>query len=344
MSSHLNEKLAFDFTQAEFLDIKRKPLDVFPSVLQPYLELIRLEKPTGTKLMFWPFAWGLTMAAYSVKMHWTTYTFRLMQCLLSAFIIRSSACTINDIFDRKMDAGVERTKNRPLASGRISVFAATSYALMQYAIGTAWFYLTVEDLALSVALVQLLPIFAIYPLLKRVTYWPQAWLGFAMNFGLMTAWVSTTNTFDTPILVTAMAACWCWTMLYDTIYACQDIEDDVKMGIRSTAILFGSYIRPLLIACGCSFVVLLCSAGILNGQGPAFYTLSVGGLLLHLIRQWWTVDLEIPKSCWANFNSNGQLGWIIWLGLVIDYAINLRLIQEFVGMSANSVHNLTLQL
>ncbi|KAF8827146.1 hypothetical protein HHX47_DHR5001046 [Lentinula edodes] len=227
MSSHLNEKLAFDFTQAEFLDIKRKPLDIFPSVLRPYLELIRLEKAFG-------------------------------------------------------GAGTTVTN---------------------------------------------------------------AWLGFAMNFGLMTAWVSTTNTFDTPILVTAMAACWCWTMLYDTIYACQDIEDDVKMGIRSTAILFGSYIRPLLIACGCSFIVLLCGAGILNGQGPAFYTLSVGGLLLHLIRQWWTVDLEIPKSCWgkdvamvfphiidcnipiANFNSNGQLGWIIWLGLVIDYAINLRLIQ-----------------
>ncbi|KAJ4479174.1 UbiA prenyltransferase family-domain-containing protein [Lentinula aciculospora] len=329
MSHNANEKLVFDFPQTKFFN-KRKSLDVFPSLVRPYLELIRLEKPTGIKLMFWPFAWGLTMAAYSVQMPWSTYTFKLMQCLLSAVIIRSSACTVNDIFDRKMDAGVERTKSRPLASGRISVFAALLYASFQYAIGIVWFYFTVEGLALWVALVQLLPIFAIYPLLKRVTYWPQAWLGFAMNFGFMTAWVSTTSNLNTPVLLTAMAACWCWTMLYDTIYACQDIEDDVKMGIRSTAILFGSHIRPLLIACGCSFIVLLCATGILNGQGLAFYVLSVGGLLLHLIRQWWTVDLEIPKSCWANFNSNGQLGWIIWLGLVVDYSVDFKVIQMYI--------------
>ncbi|KAF9059384.1 UbiA prenyltransferase family-domain-containing protein [Rhodocollybia butyracea] len=333
MPANLTEKMTplapSEFTQAEFLDVKRKPLEPFPPFVRPYLELIRLEKPTGIKLMFWPFAWGLTMAAYSVKMPWNTYTFHLMQCLVGAFIIRSSACTINDIFDRKMDAGVERTKNRPLASGRISVFAASIYVLIQYAIGIAWFYFTVEDLALWVALVQLLPIFAIYPLLKRVTYWPQAWLGFAMNFGLVTAWVSTTNTFNSPLLVTAMSGCWSWTMLYDTIYACQDIEDDVKMGVRSTAILFGSHIRPLLTACGSVFVILFCSAGILNGQGPAFYVISVGGLLLHLIWQWKTVDLEIPQSCWDNFNSQGRLGCIIWLGLVIDYVYSIQLIKVY---------------
>ncbi|KAJ3719496.1 UbiA prenyltransferase family-domain-containing protein [Lentinula raphanica] len=329
MSTRPDEKLSPEFTQEEFLDTRKKFLDAFPSAVRPYLELIRLEKPTGTKLMFWPFAWGLTMAAYSVKMSWSTYSSRLLQCLLSAFIIRSSACTINDIFDREMDAGVERTKTRPLPSRRISVCAASVYALVQYAIGTTWFYLTLTGgttifCRLWVALVQLLPIFAIYPLLKRVTDWPQAWLGFAMNFGFMTAWVSTTNTLSSPVLVTAILACWCWTMLYDTVYACQDIEDDVKMGIRSTAILFGSYIRPLLIACGCCFVVLFCGAGILNGQGPAFYVLSVGGMLLHLIRQWWTVDLDRPKSCSENFESNGQLGWIIWIGLVVDYAISIK--------------------
>lgn len=132
----------------------------------------------------------------------------------------------------------------------------------------------------------------------------------------------------------------------DTIYACQDIEDDLKMGVRSTAILFGSRIRPLLIACGCSFVILFCGAGMLNDQGPAFYIVSVGGLILHLIRQWKSVDLEIPDSCWgeynvlnrcfvthyaiANFNSNGQLGWIIWLGLFIDYLLSLQLMQAYV--------------
>jgi len=170
-------------------------------------------------------------------------------------------------------------------------------------------------------------------LLKRVTYWPQAWLGFAMNFGFVTAWVSTTNTFNSPLLVTAMAGCWCWTMLYDTIYACQDIEDDVKMGVRSTAILFGSYIRPLLIACGITCVILFCGAGMLNGQGPAFYVVSVGGSLLHLGWQWKTVDLTSPQSCWANFNSNGQLGWIVWLGLVIDYAFRIQTVPTLIRFS-----------
>ncbi|KIK67687.1 hypothetical protein GYMLUDRAFT_154954 [Collybiopsis luxurians FD-317 M1] len=331
MFTNLNEKLSSEFTQEEFLDVRRKPLDVLPPAVRPYLELIRLEKPTGMKLMFWPFAWGLTMAAYSVKMSWNTYTFSLMQCFFSAFIIRSSACTVNDIFDRKVDAGVERTKKRPLASGQISVCAASVYVLVQYAIGIVWFYFTVEDFAYeSCPTMRLLVVrFAIYPLLKRVTYWPQAWLGFAMNFGFVTAWVSTTNSLNVPLLSTAMAGCWCWTMLYDTIYACQDIEDDVKMGVRSTAILFGPYIRPLLMACGCSFTILFCATGCLNKQGLAFYIVSIGGLLVHLIRQWRTVDLEIPESCGINFNSNGQLGWIIWLGLAIDYALSLEVAKGF---------------
>ncbi|KAK7446660.1 hypothetical protein VKT23_014355 [Stygiomarasmius scandens] len=128
--------------------------------------------------------------------------------------MRSSACTVNDIFDRNMDAGVERTKNRPLPSGRVSLFAATAFLSFQYIIGITFFYFTVSDLALWIALAQLLPIFAIYPLLKRVTYWPQAWLGFAMNFGFVTAWVSTTDCLNWPLLCAAMIACWCWTMLY----------------------------------------------------------------------------------------------------------------------------------
>ncbi|KAF5393066.1 hypothetical protein D9757_001228 [Collybiopsis confluens] len=142
-----NKKFTSEFTQAEFLDVKKTLLDVFPPAMSPYLELIRLGKPTGLKLMFWPFAWGLTMAAYSFKMPWDTYTLKLMQYLLSAFIIRSSACTINDIFDRKTDAGVERTKNRPVASGRISVPAASVYVLVQYVIGIFWFYFTVQFFA-----------------------------------------------------------------------------------------------------------------------------------------------------------------------------------------------------
>ncbi|KAF8625853.1 hypothetical protein AX17_006749 [Amanita inopinata Kibby_2008] len=303
------------------------PLGLFPPSTRPYLELIRLEKPTGTILMFWPFAWGLTMAAYRTSLSLETYWTNIFKCLFGAFILRCSACTINDIFDREMDAGVERTRNRPLASGRISVFSASAYLTVQYLIGIVFFYYTTTGLAFYVALFQLLPLFAIYPLLKRVTHWPQAWLGFAMNFGFITAWVSTTGTIDTYLLLAAMTGCWCWTMVYDTIYACQDIRDDVKMGIRSTAILFGTWIRPLLMACAIVFVAMLGVAGYVNGQGVAYYALSVGGTAAHLTWQFLTVDLEVPSSCWRNFNRNGQLGWVVWSGLMFDYLFMIKLIR-----------------
>ncbi|KAJ7921348.1 4-hydroxybenzoate polyprenyl transferase [Mycena leptocephala] len=309
------------------------PLGLVSETCRPYLELIRIEKPTGTILMFWPFAWGLTMAAYTTGLPLSAYSTSLTKALVGAFLLRSSACTINDIFDREMDAGVERTRNRPLASGRVSVLAATLYLILQYALGIAFFYFTESGLALGVALFQLVPLFAIYPLLKRITHWPQAWLGFAMNFGFITAWISVSKTANYPVLSVAMASCWCWTMLYDTIYACQDIRDDVKMGVRSTAILFGTWIRPLLIACGVTFVSMLAAAGVLNCQGTPYFVISVGGTMMHLVWQFLTVDLDVPKSCWANFNRNGQLGWIVWSGLMLDYIMSLGLLHGGIAIA-----------
>ncbi|TFK28279.1 UbiA prenyltransferase [Coprinopsis marcescibilis] len=298
------------------------PLGLVSEGVRPYLELIRLEKPTGTILMFWPFAWGLTMAAYTNQHPLQQYGKDIIKSFIAAFLLRSSACTINDIFDRKMDAGVERCRTRPLASGRVSVFAAVTYLFIQYALGVIFFLWTVDNqLALQVALFQLLPLFGIYPLMKRVTYWPQAWLGFAMNFGFITAWVSTTGSLDFRVLGAAMTGCWCWTMLYDTIYACQDMKDDVKMGVRSTAILWGSWIRPLLVLCGLGFISMLAFAGYINQQGPAYFVIGIGGTFLHLLWQYNTVDLGVPKSCWDNFNSNGHLGWILWGGAFLDYLI-----------------------
>ncbi|KAF7344104.1 4-hydroxybenzoate polyprenyltransferase, mitochondrial [Mycena venus] len=280
------------------------------------------------------------MAAYTSNLPLYEYTSDLVKALVGAFLLRGSACTINDIFDREVDAGVERTKHRPLASGRISVLAATLYLMAQYILAISFFYFTECGLAFWVALFQLIPLqvwplvchpmiligyrFAIYPLLKRVTHWPQAWLGFAMNFGFITSWISVLGTVNYPVLSVAMASCWCWTMLYDTIYACQDIQDDIKMGVRSTSILFGTWIRPLLIACGFTFAVTLAAAGVLNGQGISYFVISVGGTAAHLVWQLMAVDLDIPTSCGQNFNRNGQLGWIVWGGLVLDYMLASR--------------------
>ncbi|KXN89207.1 4-hydroxybenzoate polyprenyltransferase, mitochondrial [Leucoagaricus sp. SymC.cos] len=300
------------------------PLYLFPASVSPYLELARVEKPTGFILMFWPFAWGITMAAYRIKMPLQDYWRSMFECLIGAIILRTSACTVNDIFDRNLDAGVARTKNRPLPSGRISVFAASIYLLAQYAVGLVFFTTTLRGTALNVAIFQLLPLFAIYPLLKRFTHWPQAWLGIAMNFGFMTAWVASTGSIDSRFLGVAVAACWCWTMLYDTIYACQDIKDDIQMGAKSTAILFGSWIRPLLILIASGFIILLTMAGVMNKQGWPFFALSIGGTAAHVIWQFLTVDLEAPQSCWRNFKRNGDLGWPLWAGLMLDYILALR--------------------
>ncbi|KAJ7272422.1 UbiA prenyltransferase family-domain-containing protein [Mycena rebaudengoi] len=280
------------------------PLGLVSEPTKSYLELIRIDKPTGTILMFWPFAWGLTMAAYTTSLPLSIYVLSLAKALVGAFLLRSSACTINDIFDREMDAGVERTRNRPLASGRVSVLGATVFLIVQYALGVTFFYSTEHGLAFWVAIFQLGPLFAIYPLLKRVTHWPQAWLGFAMNFGFITSSVSTTDVLNYPLLSIAMAGCWWWTMLYDTIYACQDIRDDVKMGVRSTAILFGTWIRPLLKCCAVTFAAMLAGAGFM------------------------TVDLNVPTSCWLNFNRNGKLGWIVLCGLLVDYVLSLCILQS----------------
>nr|GAT54960.1 coenzyme Q biosynthesis protein 2 [Mycena chlorophos] len=304
------------------------PLHHFEERYRPYLELIRLEKPTGTILMFWPFAWGLTMAAYATNAPPSEYTIGLARSLIGALLLRSSACTVNDIFDREMDAGVERTKNRPLPSGRISVQAASIYLMLQYAFGAVFFYFTTSGVAFVVALFQLFPLFAIYPLLKRITYWPQAWLGLAMNFGWITAWMSMSSKHPWALGSAAMLGCWCWTMLYDTIYACQDIKDDLIVGVRSTAILFGSWITALLIACETTFVGMLALAGWLNHQGVAYFVLSVGGTAAHLLWQAMTVDLDSPESCWLNFNRNGQLGWIVFSGLVLDYILLVFLYSE----------------
>ncbi|KAF9045180.1 UbiA prenyltransferase family [Panaeolus papilionaceus] len=292
--------------------------------LWPYIELVRLEKPTGSLLMFWPFAWGLTMAAHRTHLSFEIYVTYLVQFAIYAILLRGVACTVNDILDVKYDAAVERTKSRPLPSERISVRSALIFLVFQYVISVTFLTLTLPTLGLSVALVQLLPVFAIYPLLKRITYWPQAWLGIAMNLGFPVAWTTITGTFEYWVVIPALMGCWCWTMLYDTIYACQDIRDDVKAGVRSTAILFGEWIRPLLVLCGAIFLQMLIVVGYLNGHGPIYYVITVGGTALHLGMQCKTVNLTDPNSCWRNFNYNGRLGFLIWAGLLMDYHNHLE--------------------
>ncbi|KAA1475310.1 UbiA prenyltransferase [Dentipellis sp. KUC8613] len=298
------------------------PLGYVPEGVRPYLELIRFHRPIGSILMCWPFVWGLTMAAYHTELPLHRYWPELARSVFAGFIVRSSACTINDICDREYDAGVERTKNRPLASGRISVFAAYVYLVAQYIVGIL-LYLSYNNLAFYTALLQLLPLFIVYPFMKRVTYWPQAWLGICMNFGVIVAWASITGALDWKLLGALMVGFWGWTMHYDTIYACQDRKDDVKVGVKSTAVMLGDHVRPFTAACATLFVAMLAVGGVLNQQTPVYFVVSVGGTALQLIWQYAKVDLDSPDSCGLTFIRNGDMGWITWAGLMLDYLVKI---------------------
>ncbi|KAF7795214.1 hypothetical protein EIP86_006364 [Pleurotus ostreatoroseus] len=295
------------------------PLNFVPSAVRPYLELIRIEKPTGTVLMFWPFAWGLSLAAYRSGMPLPQYAKDLCYYLVGAAIIRGAACTVNDIMDRKFDAGVERTKSRPLPSGRVSVPQALLWLVAQYVIGAVYFGSRVQDSAFIAAMIQMLPLLSIYPLLKRVTHWPQAYLGIGMNFGLIVSWLHASSTMDLKLMVCMLIGCWCWTMEYDTVYACQDRKDDIKVGVNSTAVLFGDHVLPFLKINAVVFVGLLVYVGKLNEQGPIYYALACFGSAAWLVWQFFTLDLDSPKSCWDAFMGNGRLGWVIWGGIALDY-------------------------
>jgi len=169
------------------------------------------------------------------------------------------------------------------------------------------------------------PFHALYPLMKRWTHWPQAWLGFAMNWGFPTAWLCLCpDTVKLQPVYAMMPGLICWTIVYDTIYSCQDRKDDVKAGVKSTGVLFGGWVREILMLFAGGFVSALVAAGILNNQGPAYFALSCGGTTLHLLWQLSTWDVNDPKDCGAKFKVNGDvLGAIVWAGILLDCAWSL---------------------
>ncbi|KAI0056634.1 UbiA prenyltransferase [Artomyces pyxidatus] len=237
----------------------------------------------------------------------------------------SAGCIWNDIMDREFDRQVERTKHRPIADGRISVPAALVFLVAHLATLLAMLW-PANSLAWKIGMVSMFPLPAIYPLLKRITYWPQAWLGVAMNMAILVVWSALQNTIS-PAAIMLLAGCWSWTLYYDTIYACQDKRDDVKAGVKSTALLFGGRIRSVLSGFALLFVACFAAAGYLNGQGTPFYLLGVGGAAIHLFRQLHGVDLDDVKSCLIAFEKNGfSFGSIVWFGLFADYVVSRGLV------------------
>ncbi|KZT27629.1 UbiA prenyltransferase [Neolentinus lepideus HHB14362 ss-1] len=289
-----------------------------PQVSQPwwrgYWELSRMHKfPAGSLLMFWPCVWGYVMALRENRPEPLQLAYIMAAIFAGSTILHCAACTINDICDRDLDAQV---------AGTVSMFGAWVFLFLQVAVFIGGLSFAPRN-AFICGLFGVFPLHAFYPLMKRMTNWPQAWLGLAMNWGLPTAWlIAAPNDYQYAPMWALTFGTLCWTIVYDTIYACQDRKDDVKAGVKSTAVLFGDYVKPILSAFALIFIASLIYSGYATGQGWVYYTVSVGGCAGHLVWQLVTLDPEDPQDCWKKFEANGHLGYIFVAGQIGGWYIH----------------------
>ncbi|KZS91411.1 UbiA prenyltransferase [Sistotremastrum niveocremeum HHB9708] len=290
--------------------------------LRPYLQLARVGRfPLGTLFIFWPCAWGATMAAYRSSLPPVALARNIAGLFIASCLVHTTICTLNDICDKEIDAQVERTRKRPLPSGAISVQAASIFLLIQTAACLVLLYVLADPVVIPAALAGFFPFHGLYPLAKRITNWPQLWLGLSAAAGLVVAWQQITKSINLDVIGPFSFAITCWIIIYDTIYAMQDRSDDLKAGVGSTAVLFGAHIRPILSFFAFCLVSGMIFAGLSNRQGPAYFIIGVGSAIIHLTWQLTTVDFDNKEDCMNKFVSNGTMGYFIWGGMLIDYAL-----------------------
>ncbi|XP_038056461.1 4-hydroxybenzoate polyprenyltransferase, mitochondrial-like [Patiria miniata] len=285
-------------------------VDAAPSKVQPYLRLMRVDKPIGTWLCYWPSAWGIALAADPG--HFPSL-YMLGLCGLGAVVVRGAGCTINDMWDRDFDKSVERTRSRPIASGDISRSQALVFLAAQLSVALG-ILLTLNTYCIVLGCVAVAPII-VYPLMKRFTYWPQVFLGLTFNFGALIGYAAIRGSCDWSIVLPLYASCIAWTIVYDTIYGHQDKRDDLALGLGSTSILMGDNTKYWLTGFGAAMVSGLMLVGAMAEQTVAYY-LAVALTAAHIGNQVWTVDIHNPQDCWNKFQSNRRLGAIIFAGIV----------------------------
>ena len=286
-----------------------------PAFARPYLRLARLDRPIGSWLLLMPCWWsvGLTgMRAEHFPRLWHIVLF-----FIGAFAMRGAGCTWNDLVDRNLDGLVERTRSRPIPSGQVTVAEATVFMLLQALIGLM-VLLQFNRFTVITGLCSLLVV-AIYPFMKRVTYWPQVVLGLAFSYGALMGWPAAFGRLDWPALV-LYAGSISWVIGYDTIYAHQDREDDLLIGIKSTALLFGENTRPMLAGFYAGAVVLIGIAGLLAGGGLIF-ALGLAGFAAHLAWQVARLDINNSAHCLRLFKSNRDAGLILFGAMLVEAVV-----------------------
>ena len=281
--------------------------------LNLFIELTRLNKPIGYMLLFWPCVWGLTLV-YDFNSEINTYYKYLIFFLLGSILMRSAGCIINDITDKKFDQKVERTKNRPIASEKISIKLALLYALVLCF--CAFLILINFNLFTIVLALASMPFAFSYPLMKRFTYWPQLFLGITFNYGLVLAWISINNSISlTPILFYIGAIF--WTLGYDTIYGYQDIKDDEIIGIKSTSIKFKNNPKTFLTLCYSFLLISLILIGVLMNFSNIFYLFLIIPFCHLFFYQINFLNINKPEDCLKIFKSNNILGLIVCMNILV---------------------------
>jgi 4-hydroxybenzoate polyprenyltransferase len=280
---------------------------IAPAALRPYLKLARLDRPIGTWLLLFPCWWGLALASQGWPDPAPALAFAV-----GALVMRGAGCTFNDIVDRDIDARVERTRARPLPSGAVSLRSAIAFLVLQLLVAFA-ILLTFNRFTVALGIASLALVFT-YPFMKRITWWPQAFLGLTFNWGALMGWSAATGGLGLPPLLLYAGAI-AWTIGYDTIYAHQDKEDDALIGVRSTARLFAESSRFWIALFYALALAGIAAAGAAAGLGwPFWLALLGGGLQLG----WQVKGLRIddPSDCLARFRSNRWIGWILLAGIL----------------------------
>ena len=281
--------------------------------LNLFIELTRLKKPIGFMLLFWPCAWGLTLA-YDFSLNLNNYFFYLILFFLGSIFMRSAGCIVNDILDKEFDAKVFRTKNRPIASGKVSIKLGILYSILLCFL--ALLVLLNFNLFTIILALGSMPLAFTYPLMKRFTYWPQLFLGITFNYGLILGWTAVNGKLEIIPILFYIGAIF-WTLGYDTIYGYQDIKDDEIIGLKSTSIKFKGKAKEFLFVCYAFVIIFFIVGGFKMNFHFSYYFLILIPVIHLFLYQIKKFDLKNPSSCLNAFKSNNLFGLIIFLNILI---------------------------
>ena len=283
--------------------------------LRIIIKLTRLDKPIGILLLFWPCAWGLTLGYY-FNNETTLYLKYIIFFFLGSVLMRSAGCIFNDIVDRNLDKKVQRTKKRPIASGKISISEASTYIVFLCLVALL-ILLQFNWLTIVLGMSSMTLVFA-YPFMKRITYWPQLFLGLTFNWGIIMGWTSMTNSISIEPLILYLSAIF-WTLGYDTIYGLQDIRDDEIIGVKSTSIKFKNNVKAFVGSCYCLCVLFILIMFLMMDLSKYLLLLTIP-FIISFVYQIKMFNKDDPKSCLAAFRNNNLSGFLI---LIFVFSINI---------------------